>query len=171
MIRQLNKSMSYFISPLFFLSLLCLYMLTSSILEFHFLLYMFSDNFKKSFMKACMCTRGKDINAQLQIENSIFPRFGRSNRSSEKLSAIAKSNFQKTKTTIAGKESEGAVTALATSAAIVEQDKSKNLCIKTTAITIPNHFDSKNHNMNGINETASNVHAVQRTEPVLHTDL
>lgn len=139
-------------------------MLTESIL----VLKMFSDNFKKSFMKACMCTRGKDINAQLQIENSIFPRFGRSNRSSEKLSAIAKSNFQKTKTTIAGKESEGAVV---TSAAIVEQDKSKNVYIKTTAITIPNHFDSKNHNMNGINETASNVHVVHRTEPVLHTDL
>lgn len=122
-------------------------------------------------MKACMCTRGKDINAQLQIENSIFPRFGRSNRSSEKLSAIAKSNFQKTKTTIAGKESEGAAITSAAQA-IVEQDKRKNsVTIKTTAITISNNFDNKNHNTNGTNETASNAHTVQRTEPVLHTDL
>lgn len=126
-----------------------------------------------------MCTRGKDLNAQLQFDNSIFPRFGR-NRSSEKLSAFAKSNFLKTKTTIIGKESEAVVAATAvpgvtvvpTAAAIVEHDKAKNsVCIKTTAITISNHFDSKNHNTNGINETANNAHVVQRTEPVLHTDL
>jgi hypothetical protein len=114
-------------------------------------------------MKACMCTRGKDINAQLQFENSIFPRFGRSNRSSEKLSAIAKSNFQKTKTTIVGKESE---------AVIVEDDKVKNLqSIKTTAMNISNNFDNKNHSIiNGKNETMSAVQTVQRTE-ILHTDL
>ncbi|XP_055627468.1 somatostatin receptor type 2-like [Toxorhynchites rutilus septentrionalis] len=48
------------------------------------ILYAFlSDNFKKSFLKACTCTKGKDINAQLQIENSFFPRFGR-NRGSER---------------------------------------------------------------------------------------
>ncbi|XP_065092562.1 somatostatin receptor type 2-like [Ochlerotatus camptorhynchus] len=48
------------------------------------ILYAFlSDNFKKSFLKACTCTKGKDINAQLQIENSFFPRFVR-NRGSER---------------------------------------------------------------------------------------
>lgn len=42
-------------------------------------LYAFlSDNFKKSFIKACTCATGKDFNAQLQIENSIFRRFGKS---------------------------------------------------------------------------------------------
>ncbi|XP_053660138.1 nociceptin receptor-like [Anopheles marshallii] len=48
------------------------------------ILYAFlSDNFKKSFLKACTCAKGKEINAQLQIENSFFPRFGR-NRGSER---------------------------------------------------------------------------------------
>lgn len=39
------------------------------------ILYAFlSDNFKKSFMKACTCAAGKDVNAVLHIENSVFPR-------------------------------------------------------------------------------------------------
>lgn len=47
------------------------------------ILYAFlSDNFKKSFLKACTCAAGKELNAQLQMENSLFPRFGK--RGSEK---------------------------------------------------------------------------------------
>ncbi|KYN12061.1 PREDICTED: somatostatin receptor type 2-like [Trachymyrmex cornetzi] len=39
------------------------------------ILYAFlSDNFKKSFLKACNCAAGKDINATLNNENSVFPR-------------------------------------------------------------------------------------------------
>ncbi|KAK3926997.1 Somatostatin receptor type 2 [Frankliniella fusca] len=39
------------------------------------ILYAFlSDNFKKSFMKACTCAAGKDVNATLHMENSVFPR-------------------------------------------------------------------------------------------------
>lgn len=46
------------------------------------ILYAFlSDNFKKSFMKAFTCAKTKEINAQLQVENSLFPRFGRSKNS------------------------------------------------------------------------------------------
>lgn len=46
------------------------------------ILYAFlSDNFKKSFMKAFTCAKTKEINAQLQVENSFFPRFGRSRNS------------------------------------------------------------------------------------------
>lgn len=42
------------------------------------ILYAFlSDNFKKSFLKACTCAAGKDLNSQLQMENSFFPRFGK----------------------------------------------------------------------------------------------
>lgn len=38
-------------------------------------LYAFlSDNFKKSFVKACICAANKDVNAALQIENSVFPK-------------------------------------------------------------------------------------------------
>lgn len=39
------------------------------------ILYAFlSDNFKKSFVKACTCAAGKEVNAQLHVENSVFPR-------------------------------------------------------------------------------------------------
>lgn len=41
------------------------------------ILYAFlSDNFKKSFVKACTCATGKDVNATLHMENSVFPRRG-----------------------------------------------------------------------------------------------
>ncbi|CAB3380501.1 Hypothetical predicted protein [Cloeon dipterum] len=39
------------------------------------ILYAFlSDNFKKSFLKACTCATGRDVNATLHMENSVFPR-------------------------------------------------------------------------------------------------
>ncbi|CAG9585013.1 unnamed protein product [Danaus chrysippus] len=39
------------------------------------ILYAFlSDNFKKSFLKACTCAAGKDVNATLHVENSMIPR-------------------------------------------------------------------------------------------------
>ncbi|XP_014212372.1 somatostatin receptor type 2-like [Copidosoma floridanum] len=44
------------------------------------ILYAFlSDNFKKSFLKACTCAAGKDINATLHMENSVFPRKNKAN--------------------------------------------------------------------------------------------
>lgn len=39
------------------------------------ILYAFlSDNFKKSFMKACACATNRDANRVLEIENSALPR-------------------------------------------------------------------------------------------------
>ncbi|XP_050516827.1 somatostatin receptor type 2-like isoform X1 [Diabrotica virgifera virgifera] len=39
------------------------------------ILYAFlSDNFKKSFVKACTCAANKEVNATLQLENSVFPK-------------------------------------------------------------------------------------------------
>lgn len=39
------------------------------------ILYAFlSDNFKKSFLKACTCAAGNEVNATLHMENSVFPR-------------------------------------------------------------------------------------------------
>ncbi|ENN79180.1 hypothetical protein D910_02336, partial [Dendroctonus ponderosae] len=39
------------------------------------ILYAFlSDNFKKSFWKACTCAGNKDVNATLHLENSVFPK-------------------------------------------------------------------------------------------------
>lgn len=55
------------------------------------ILYAFlSDNFKKSFLKACACANGRDVNNQLQAENSFFPRFGR--KGSEKCYLSSKSS-------------------------------------------------------------------------------
>lgn len=33
-----------------------------------------SDNFKKSFMKACVCAGVREVNAQLKLENSVLPK-------------------------------------------------------------------------------------------------
>lgn len=39
------------------------------------ILYAFlSENFKKSFIKACVCAARKDVTPHLQVENSVFPR-------------------------------------------------------------------------------------------------
>lgn len=42
-----------------------------------------SDNFKKSFLKACTCATTKDINAQLKMENSVLPKKSKDCRGSE----------------------------------------------------------------------------------------
>lgn len=44
-----------------------------------------SENFKKSFVKACQCAAGKDVNAQLRLENSVLPRKPRNRQNSETL--------------------------------------------------------------------------------------
>jgi somatostatin receptor 2 len=45
------------------------------LIVFFFLLKAFlSENFKKSFTKAFTCAAGKEVNAQLHVENSIFPK-------------------------------------------------------------------------------------------------
>ncbi|XP_008548803.1 somatostatin receptor type 2-like [Microplitis mediator] len=58
------------------------------------ILYAFlSDNFKKSFLKACTCAAGKDINATLHNENSVFPKKNKSDHDKLKSSkAIASAN-------------------------------------------------------------------------------
>ncbi|XP_034938059.1 somatostatin receptor type 2-like [Chelonus insularis] len=44
------------------------------------ILYAFlSDNFKKSFLKACTCAAGKDVNTTLHLENSVFPKRKKTN--------------------------------------------------------------------------------------------
>jgi somatostatin receptor 2 len=50
------------------------------------ILYAFlSDNFKKSFLKACTCAAGKEVNATLHMENSVFPRRHHRQAGSERL--------------------------------------------------------------------------------------
>lgn len=44
------------------------------------ILYAFlSDNFRKSFAKACTCAASKEVNANLHFENSVFPRKNKGN--------------------------------------------------------------------------------------------
>jgi allatostatin C receptor len=115
-------------------------------------------------MKACLCARGKDLNAQLQVENSIFPKFGRS-RGSEKLTSIAK---HKTNGTL--RESEAIVVG---ERGDKKNKNSNNICVKTTttipAVTACNNATTPDNNkkINGFETTNCQS---QRT-PVLHTDL
>lgn len=59
------------------------------------ILYAFlSDNFKKSFAKAFTCAAGKEVNAQLHMENSFFPKTtrGGSSRAANKKNDPPKSS-------------------------------------------------------------------------------
>lgn len=42
-----------------------------------------SENFKKSFMKACTCAARADVNAQLKLENSVMPKRSRTRTNSD----------------------------------------------------------------------------------------
>jgi allatostatin C receptor len=68
----------------------CLAYSNSSINPF---IYAFlSDNFKRSFLKACSCTANAELKFKLQTDNSLFmSRFSR-NRNSEKRSMVTKLN-------------------------------------------------------------------------------
>ncbi|ROT66478.1 allatostatin receptor 1 [Penaeus vannamei] len=66
-----REGQSSFMIVLFLISS-CLSYINSAINP---ILYAFlSDNFKKSFMKACICAARKDVNSALTVENSVFPR-------------------------------------------------------------------------------------------------
>lgn len=56
-----------------------------------------SDNFKKSFLKACTCAATKDVNAQLKVENSgVGMRKLRDRRTSESTQPTCATRCQKT---------------------------------------------------------------------------
>ncbi|XP_076061449.1 somatostatin receptor type 2-like [Oratosquilla oratoria] len=62
--------------------MIILFLISSCLSYINPILYAFlSDNFKKSFMKACTCATNKDINNALHVENSVFPRRTRSGSS------------------------------------------------------------------------------------------
>ncbi|XP_037074032.1 LOW QUALITY PROTEIN: somatostatin receptor type 2-like [Pollicipes pollicipes] len=62
-------------SPVMVCVILLVYTLTYFNSAVNPILYAFlSDNFKKSFVKACQCARLPDVNNALQAENSVFPR-------------------------------------------------------------------------------------------------
>ncbi|RZF36362.1 hypothetical protein LSTR_LSTR010403 [Laodelphax striatellus] len=75
-----NKCQSRFVVTVFLLTgILCYSNSAMNPILYAFL----SDNFKKSFLKACTCAAGKDVNATLHMENSVFPRRGH-HRASER---------------------------------------------------------------------------------------
>lgn len=114
------------------------------------ILYAFlSDNFKKSFMKAFTCAKTKEINAQLQVENSFFPRFGRG-RNSECLSSkpttnlIVNVNSQVTSTKLLQSNKLGN-----TVESILDATENGHAAVTTTATLTPT---TKNgHQLNSIN--------------------
>jgi hypothetical protein len=103
------------------------------------ILYAFlSDNFKKSFMKAFTCAKTKEINAQLQAENSFFPRFGRG-RNSECLSkpttnVIVNVNMQ------------------VTSAKLAQCTKLGNTVESILDVTENGHTTNNGHQLNNVNK-------------------
>ncbi|RWS00464.1 Somatostatin receptor type 1-like protein [Dinothrombium tinctorium] len=59
------------------------------------ILYAFlSENFKKSFAKAFTCAAGKDLNAQLHVENSVFPKTTKGSTKSTGLRHKDRSGFE-----------------------------------------------------------------------------
>ncbi|XP_033149397.1 LOW QUALITY PROTEIN: somatostatin receptor type 5 [Drosophila busckii] len=112
------------------------------------ILYAFlSDNFKKSFMKACTCAARKDVNAQLQLENSFFPKFGKG-RQSERLIAAGKG---KRKGLAANRNNNAPMTTTTTT---------------TTADVAPTGTTSCSAALLVVNAETNNC-----KPPVLHTDL
>lgn len=68
-----------------------------------------SDNFKKSFLKACTCAATKDVNAQLKLENSVMPKKSKDSKTNSDSNTISTAKGQRmlclettTATTITG---------------------------------------------------------------------
>lgn len=143
------------------------------------ILYAFlSDNFKKSFLKACTCAAGKDFNAQLQMENSFFPRFGK--RSSEKFASTTRAGaltgvtttINNTNTPIADTTTQP--TQLQSTNAfnsVVINDEELIDCIDDI---MPNIIKSNSLNTKSSSSCKSDnlsYYSLNERPPVLHTDL
>lgn len=122
------------------------------------ILYAFlSDNFKKSFLKACTCAAGKDVNAQLQMENSFFPRFGKRG-ASEKRGTMVGSTVKRE--TVHKKQSIGTESGLMGGDITSESVPTKSTT--TTTTVTPSIYKGRLEALcDGGNERP----------PVLHTDL
>jgi hypothetical protein len=145
------------------------------------ILYAFlSDNFKKSFMKAFTCAKTKEINAQLQAENSFFPRFGRG-RNSECLSSKPTTNLivnvnshatstKLTQSTKLGNTVESILDAAENGHNAHQLNSVNKLCIKTSdeESNDEQELQDKHHE-----ETICIINPSNGTSkpPVLHTDL
>ncbi|EDV94260.1 somatostatin receptor type 2 [Drosophila grimshawi] len=133
------------------------------------ILYAFlSDNFKKSFMKACTCAARNDINAQLQLENSFFPKFGKG-RQSERLIGVnanaANSKHNKKKALVTARNNNAPITTTATTTTTAGTD----VVTSTQPIApppIPQTVTPANVALLVVSAETNNF-----KPPVLHTDL
>lgn len=75
------------------------------------ILYAFlSDNFKKSFAKAFTCAAGREVNAQLHVENSVFPKStkgGSSRQGGDRASHAAKHDAEQSTAVTVMKSDKG----------------------------------------------------------------
>lgn len=134
------------------------------------ILYAFlSDNFKKSFLKACTCAAGKDFNAQLQLENSFFPRFGK--RSSEKFCSTTKTGNQTLATNNSNRTTQLQNT-VGFNSAIMNDDEVID-CNISNVVTTAGKSNSLNTKSSSSckSDNLSNYSLNEQRPPVLHTDL
>ncbi|KAH8239656.1 hypothetical protein KR032_006447 [Drosophila birchii] len=137
------------------------------------ILYAFlSDNFKKSFMKACTCAARKDVNAQLQLENSFFPKFGKG-RQSERLigGAGGKGNAQRgslaKKKALAASRNNNALMATATTTTTTTTTGTDAVtCVQPTVHQVPAEIQTGAATLLVVNAETNSC-----KPPVLHTDL
>ncbi|XP_034105653.1 somatostatin receptor type 5 [Drosophila albomicans] len=149
------------------------------------ILYAFlSDNFKKSFMKACTCAARNDVNAQLQLENSFFPKFGKG-RQSERLIGPNNANGNngngknnKKKTLAGGRNNNAPMTTTTTTTTTAGTDVITSIqpttlatCPCPTQVATPN-APTAAAALIVVNAEATQAAAANNCKPpVLHTDL
>ncbi|XP_017072211.1 somatostatin receptor type 2 [Drosophila eugracilis] len=137
------------------------------------ILYAFlSDNFKKSFMKACTCAARKDVNAQLQLENSFFPKFGKGRQSERLLGGGGKGGAQRgalaKKKALAAARNNNALTATTTTTTTTTTMGTDAVtCLQPAVHQVPAEIQV------GSPATVLVVNAETNNckPPVLHTDL
>lgn len=112
------------------------------------ILYAFlSDNFKKSFLKACTCAAGKDVNATLHIENSVFPRRNKAN--AEKIQSNRHLCSGQSKLELEDEEAERGLLVSKTSTTTVTMTSRSNI-----TVTSENHREHANKDKEGLKNGA-----------------
>ncbi|KAI8041520.1 galanin receptor type 3 [Drosophila gunungcola] len=137
------------------------------------ILYAFlSDNFKKSFMKACTCAARKDVNAQLQLENSFFPKFGKGRQSERLLGGGGKGGAQRgalaKKKALAAARNNNAPMATATTTTTTTAGTDAVTCLQPAMQQIQ---PAEIHVGNPATVLVVNAETNNCKPPVLHTDL
>ncbi|XP_017059118.1 somatostatin receptor type 2 [Drosophila ficusphila] len=138
------------------------------------ILYAFlSDNFKKSFMKACTCAARKDVNAQLQLENSFFPKFGKGRQSERLLGGGGKGGAGQRgamakKKALAARNNNAPMATTTTTTTTTAAGTDAVTCLQPAVLQVPAEIQ-----VGGSPATVLVVNAETNNckPPVLHTDL